>query len=134
MSNFEEQQQQDDGLYTIGHQPSSSHVRFAIPGKASANALRDNLRQHLPLPYIKNEYGHYVAIEAISNNHLPNLQAKFWREIPKFTAESLSPLVFRSALALGVGNFIRGSTAVLEDDLRAASHVKMIAERLACKF
>lgn len=79
----------NDQQYYIG-QPedtSPSYSDFPMPGLASADTLRDFLRQHLLPDQIVDEYGNQCAIADISNDHLPSLQAKLWVSPVKETTQ-----------------------------------------------
>jgi hypothetical protein len=57
---------------------SPSFTDFPMPGQASVDTLRNFLRRHLQPDQIVDEYGNMCDISAISNDHLPVLQAKLW--------------------------------------------------------
>ncbi|KAJ4376671.1 hypothetical protein N0V86_006787 [Didymella sp. IMI 355093] len=56
---------------------SPSFPDFPMPGQASVDTLRNFLRRQLQPAQIVDEYGNMCDISAISNDHLPVLQAKF---------------------------------------------------------
>ena len=74
----------NDQHYYIGQpeDPSLSYVDFPMAGLASAYALRDFLLQNLQPDQVVDEYGTQCEIAAVSNDHLPALQAKLWVKIP----------------------------------------------------
>jgi hypothetical protein len=59
-----------DGMYTIGSETLSSHMKFPMPGRESGNALREYLQR----------WGMAMLSDEISFDHLLDVQAMFWRE------------------------------------------------------
>lgn len=105
-----------------------------MPGKESAEALRDSLRIHLPHHLIIDEYEVITPIDDIPNDHLPTLQGGLWREIPRYLATSLDSPVYLSGLSQGLGPFIRSASAeLLEYEQGLVSHVEAIADLFGCK-
>ncbi|KAH7389817.1 hypothetical protein BKA66DRAFT_581428 [Pyrenochaeta sp. MPI-SDFR-AT-0127] len=130
-----------EGLYTLQPDVESSHLIFPIPGKESADTLRRFIRDHLHSYYITDEYGYPRPLDSIPHNHLPNLQAKLWRELPQHHASILSSDADLDELSRGFGPFIRNPTAarisaaignngVSDDDELLACHIKIISTLL----
>lgn len=81
-----------DETYTLQNDECSAHLRFAMPGQASANALRNYLSGHLQPCQIVDEYGDECDISSISNDHLAVLQAKMWSKAPNSRSSTKAAL------------------------------------------
>jgi hypothetical protein len=59
-----------DGMYTIGSETLSTHMKFPMPGRESGNALRGYLQR----------WGMAIPSDEISFSHLLDLQVLLWSE------------------------------------------------------
>lgn len=75
-----------DNAYTANAAQDTGHYQDSNGSQQATKAMRDTLDLLLPLELVENEFGDAVSIEAVSSQHLPKLQAKIWRDIPKIRA------------------------------------------------
>jgi hypothetical protein len=133
-----------DGIYWQLENTRSSYVVFPVPGRASADALRQFLSDRLPPKLVTDEYGCVQAVGEISEDHLPTLQAQLWLHNlqddttkPSQSAtldhrvQACSPFVHHASITTPSST---ADVLMAQEALLVACHATFVAELLQCKF
>jgi hypothetical protein len=138
-----EQLNNTDGVYWLLENTRSSYVVFPVPGRASADALRQFLGDRLPLNLITDEYGRVEAIEEISEDHLPTLQAQLWLNNLQGDAMTPSQSATLDHRVQACSPFVQHASTttpssaadilIAQEALIVACHAKSVAELLQCR-
>jgi hypothetical protein len=82
-----------DGIYHIGPYRDSVFARISDGEQNAANSeLRTYIKNHIPEQLLLDDYGEPLSIGALRPEHLVQLQAKLWRELPRAQAAITAPL------------------------------------------
>jgi hypothetical protein len=133
-----------DGMYWLLDNTRSSCVVFPVPGKTSADALREFLEGRLPHNLITDEYGCSKILAEISDDHLPTLQAQLWLNNSYGSVKTTSQLASLDNRVQACSSFAKhcsnttspsaASILMAQEALLVASHVTFVAELLQCKY
>jgi hypothetical protein len=133
-----------DGVYWLIDNKRSSHVVFPLPGRASADALRQFLGDKLPPNLITDEYGCVKGLGEISEDHLPKLQAQLWLSNLQDNTKTSSQSSSLNCQIQACGRLIQhalttapssaADVSMAQEALLVACHATFVAELLQCKF
>ncbi|KAH6644760.1 hypothetical protein C7974DRAFT_440300 [Boeremia exigua] len=102
--------------YVLQEEPPSACDIFEMSGLASADGLRNYLKERLQPHHIIDEYGDECTISEISTGHLPVLQTKMWSRATCNRSPTKSIAGYPSAAQVLVANHVAKISQLLEED------------------